>query len=115
MNSSTENKVTPSPANVAPSTGRGLFRRMAPWLVGLLVLSGGAFWWWKAHVADSAATDSTQASGRPAAPPGGAGRRFAGANAIQPVSVQAVRRQDIRVSVNAIGSISALTLTRMSW
>jgi multidrug efflux system membrane fusion protein len=36
------------------------------------------------------------------------GRRFAGANAVLPVSVQSVRQQDIRVSVNAIGSITAL-------
>ena len=46
------------------------------------------------------------------APGGGAGtgqggRRFGGANPVQPVSVETVRRQDIRVTVNAIGSIAA--------
>ncbi len=107
MNNSTEKKVTPQAMPSAPAP-RGLFRRPLPWLVGLLVLSGAAIWWWQAHLADSAVSDSTQASGRADAAHGGGGRRFAGANAVQPVSVQAVRRQDIRVSVNAIGSISAL-------
>ncbi len=107
MNNSTEKKVTPQAMPSAPATGRGLFRSTMPWLLVLLVLSAGAIWWWRAHVADPATSDSAQASGRADATPGGGGRRFAGANAVQPVSVQAVRRQDIRVSVNAIGSISA--------
>ena len=38
---------------------------------------------------------------------GQGGRRFGGANPVQPVSVETVRRQDIRVTVNAIGSIAA--------
>lgn len=38
---------------------------------------------------------------------GQGGRRFGGANPMQPVSVETVRRQDIRVTVNAIGSIAA--------
>jgi multidrug efflux system membrane fusion protein len=108
MNNSTEKKVTPQAAASAPDAKRGLFLRTMPWLVVLLALSGAAVWWWRAHLADSAVSDSAQASGRTDAAPGGAGRRFAGANAVQPVSVQAVRQQDIRVSVNAIGSISAL-------
>ena len=108
MNNSTEKNVTPQATASAPAAKRGLFRRTMPWLVVLLALSGAAVWWWRAHQADSAVSDGTQASGRTDAPPGGGGRRFAGANAVQPVSVQAVRQQDIRVSVNAIGSISAL-------
>ena len=108
MNNSTERKDSPQPTQSAPSTGQGLFRRATPWLLGMLVLGGGAIWWWKAQVADSGAADRTQASARAEAPPGAGGRRFGGANAVQPVSVQSVRRQDIRVSVNAIGSISAL-------
>jgi multidrug efflux system membrane fusion protein len=75
---------------------------------GLLVLGGGAVWWWKAQPADPAVAEATPASGRAEALTGTGGRRFAGAKAVQPVSVQSVRRQDIRVSVNAIGSITAL-------
>lgn len=99
MNNSTEKKVAPQPMPSAPATKRSLFPRAMPWLLVLLVLGGGAVWWWQAQVADPAVAGSSQAGG---------GRRFAGANAVQPVSVQAARRQDIRVSVNAIGSISAL-------
>jgi multidrug efflux system membrane fusion protein len=81
--------------------------RILPWgLVVLLVLAGGGgVWWWKTHSADAGAGAASAASA-----PGGApgGRRFGGASAVQPVSVQAARRQDIRVTVNAIGSIAAL-------
>jgi multidrug efflux system membrane fusion protein len=35
------------------------------------------------------------------------GRRFGGGSGLQPVSVQAVQRQNIRVMVNAIGSLAA--------
>ncbi len=108
MNNSTERKDSPQPPHRASSTGRELFRRATPWLFGLLVLGGGAIWWWQARPADSTVADATPASGRAEALPGTGGRRFAGANAVQPVSVQSVRRQDIRVSVNAIGSITAL-------
>ena len=108
MNHSTDQNATPQPMSSAPAVGRSRFRRSKSWLLVLLVLlGGGAVWWWQAQVADSAASPSTQASGRADAATGGGGRRFAGANAAQPVSVQAARRQDIRVSVNAIGSISA--------
>jgi len=73
--------------------------RTIPWLLAVLLLAGGGgLWWWKTRTADPASPTS--------AAQGGA-RRFGGANAAQPVSVQAVRLQDIRVSVNAIGSIAA--------
>jgi multidrug efflux system membrane fusion protein len=108
MDNSMAGKDSSQPTRLAPSTDQGLFRRMVPWLFGLLVVGGGAIWWWKAHVADSPVPEGTQANGPANAAPGGGGRRFAGANVVQPVSVQAVRRQDIRVSVDAIGSISAL-------
>ncbi len=108
MDNSTERKDGPQPTRLASSADQGLFRRMMPWLFGLLLVGGGVLWWWKAHLADPVASHGTQASGPANAAPGGSGRRFAGANAVQPVSVQAVRRRDIRVSVNAIGSIAAL-------
>jgi multidrug efflux system membrane fusion protein len=75
-----------------------------------LLVGGGALWWWKASGADASGATAAGAASAPAgagAGPGTDGRRFGGANPVQPVSVQAVRRQDIRVSVNAIGSITA--------
>ncbi len=108
MNNSTERKDSPQPPHLASSTGQGLLRRATPWLLGLLILGGGAIWWWQAEVADAAVADSTLVSARAQAPLGTGGRRFAGVNAVQPVSAQSVRQQDIRVSVNAIGSIRAL-------
>jgi multidrug efflux system membrane fusion protein len=78
-----------------------------PWVLAvLLALAGGGFWWWKTHAADAVGGNVAAA----ASAPGGASgaRRFGGASAVQPVSVQAARRLDIRVTVSAIGSITAL-------
>lgn len=47
------------------------------------------------------------AAGTPAGTAGGS-RRFGGGNRVQPVSVMAAKRQDIRVILSAIGNISAL-------
>ncbi len=77
-----------------------------PWLLAALVLLGGVgVWWWKLRTADPAPATATPASPVPGG--GGGARRFGGANSAQPVSVQTVRQQDIRVSVSAIGSIAA--------
>jgi multidrug efflux system membrane fusion protein len=108
MNNSTERKDSPQPPHLASSTSQALFSRAKPWVFGLLVLGGGAVWWWKAQPADPTVAEATPASGRAEALTGAGGRRFAGAKGVQPVSVQSVRRQGIRVSVNAIGSITAL-------
>lgn len=43
-----------------------------------------------------------------AAASGAAGRRFGGANRVQPVTVSAARKQDVKVVLSAIGNISAL-------
>ena len=82
-----------------------------PWILVAAILAGGSLLWWKTRAgADGAAGPAGAASGA-AAGGGGGGRRFAGgpgaANRTQPVSVQPARKQDIRVSVNAIGTISA--------
>ncbi len=61
--------------------------------------AGGAYWWTQRGDSNSAGTD-------PAAAPI-TGRR-PGGNRTQPVSVQAVRQQDVRVVVPAIGTITAL-------
>lgn len=105
MNDPTEQDLTPHRSTQASSGRRGWVRRTMPWLIGLLLV-GAALWWWKSNEGGPDATDAVSTPGRTDRAPGGGGRRFA--NAVQPVSVQAVRRQDIRISVNAIGSISAL-------
>jgi len=85
--------------------------RALPWIIVtvLTASTGSAFWWWKSHAGEPAGGAPGQAASAPAGGPGGASgrRRFGGGNAVQPVAVQAVRRQDIRVNVNAIGSIAA--------
>jgi len=104
---------TPRPFRRAIA-GRGQAGRTLPWVVAVLLLAGsGGAWWWKSRAAASpdaagAQTASAPTRGQAGASGAGAGaRRFGGANAVQPVSVQTVRRQDIRVTVNAIGSMAA--------
>lgn len=72
------------------------WRRPLAWTLAAAVLAAGGAWWWHQHTA--AAADSPAAAG---------GRRFAGANRVQPVSVGVVRRQDLTVSVSAIGTMTA--------
>ncbi len=87
-----------------------------PWVLTALVLVlaiGGGVWWWTHRAADDvrrAHPQNRRLAGwraRAGAATGQGGRRFGGANPVQPVSVETVRRQDIRVTVNAIGSIAA--------
>ncbi len=77
------------------------------WLlvIALVVVGGSGLWLWKARAPDA----TTGAAAQTSAQPGGSSdqRRFGGAKGTQPVSVQAARRQDIRVTVDAIGSIAA--------
>ena len=83
-----------------------------PWVVLVLVLAGGAvLWQTRFRAADTAGgpsvASSAPAAGGPAGPGGAAGRRFSAANRVQPVSVQTVRRLDIRIMVSAIGTVAA--------
>ncbi len=92
-----------------------------PALIAVLVLlaGGGGWWLWSSHGSGDAAGQSAQGASAPGAAgrngpggagpggPGGPGGRFGAANRTQPVSVAAVRKQDVRVSVSAIGSIAA--------
>lgn len=88
-----------------------------PWALVVLLLAGGGAWYWKSRGGDANGNagngGSMAASGAATGGPGGPGgagagnRRFGGNNRVQPVSVQAARTQDIRVSVNAIGTITA--------
>ncbi|WP_334277388.1 efflux RND transporter periplasmic adaptor subunit [Roseateles microcysteis] len=90
---------------------------LATVLLAALAAGAGIGWWGKGQ-SSAAAAAGTPASGAsaPGAPgqggPGGPGsRRFGGANRIQPVSVQAVRKQDIRVMVSAVGTFAAANTT----
>ena len=111
MKNDIENLDTPPPTQPASRIGGKRPGRLLPWVIvaTLALASGGAFWWWKTRTAEAAGAAPGQAASAPGGGPGGAAgrRRFGGANQVQPVSVQAARRQDIRVSVNAIGSITA--------
>ncbi|HET7865398.1 MAG TPA: MdtA/MuxA family multidrug efflux RND transporter periplasmic adaptor subunit [Burkholderiaceae bacterium] len=111
MKNDLENLNAPPPEPHAPAVRRKRPARALPWIIVtvLALASGGAFWWWKTQAGDAAGAAPGQAASAPGGGPGGAAgrRRFGGANQVQPVSVQAARRQDIRVSVNAIGSIAA--------
>lgn len=85
----------------------------ALWWVLLLVIvaaAGGGGWWWKQRQADPAAgaaqADATAGRGGPGAG-GRSAARFSASGQTQPVSVGVVRRQDVRVQVNAIGTMSA--------
>jgi multidrug efflux system membrane fusion protein len=93
--------------NRPPAAGRAL-----PWLIaGLLALGAGGSWWFHlqratpgeavAGASPAASAGSRPGGGRPGGP------RFGGSNRVQPVSVGQVRLQDIRITVNAIGSIAA--------
>ncbi len=78
----------------------------------VVLLAGGAGWWlWSSRGSGDAAGQTAQGASAPGAAgrngPGGPGGRFGAGNRPQPVSVAAVRKQDVRVSVSAIGSIAA--------
>ena len=91
-------------------------------LLTMLIAAGVAGgWWWSQRAGTSVSASAAPASG--AAPAGGlaspisgaasgaggpGARRFGGPNRVQPVSVAAVRKQDVRVVLSAIGNISAL-------
>ena len=99
----------------APSTADFVQRRRqgsAKWLwlllPVLLVAGGVAFWQTRLRGVDSAGGAGAQAPAHAASGAAGAGgRRFGGANRVQPVSVQAVQRRDIRIMVQAIGTMTA--------
>ncbi|MBV8125502.1 MAG: efflux RND transporter periplasmic adaptor subunit [Burkholderiaceae bacterium] len=81
------------------------------WVLGGVVLAGATFWGWK-HLDSGAASDAAaSAPGGASAASGGDGKRSGpggpGGNKPQPVSAQAVRNRDIRVTVGAIGTITA--------
>ncbi|MDM4767976.1 MdtA/MuxA family multidrug efflux RND transporter periplasmic adaptor subunit [Pelomonas sp. SE-A7] len=94
-------------------SGRALY-----WGLAVLALAaGGAGWWWKSSQAGAAGGPGVAASAASGAasgqqgPGGPGGRRFGGGNREQPVSVAPVRRQDVRVMVSAVGTLTASNTT----
>ena len=112
----TANTATPSPS-ARGNTPIRRRRRGRPWtwVLALILLAAGAYalWQFKFKPADTAGAPSSAASAAaggaagPGGPGGAAGRRFSAANRVQPVSVQAARRRDMRIMVSAIGSMGA--------
>ena len=74
------------------------------WLLVVLALAAGGGWWWKQRQAGPDGSSAT--AGASTAGAHGPGRFSAGGQ-VQPVSVGVVRRQDVRVMVQAIGTMSA--------
>ncbi len=68
--------------------------------LALLALGGSGAWWWVQRAPASTSGEGASATG--------SARRFGGANRVQPVSVMAARKQDVRVVLTAIGNIAAL-------
>jgi membrane fusion protein, multidrug efflux system len=95
-----------------PARKRSFFKQRTFWVVSaLLAVTAGAAYGFKdsapvqAVLTIVAPSLANAPAAKPAGGPGG-GRRFGG-GAAQPVSVEAVRTQDIRVMVNAIGNFAA--------
>ena len=114
MSNNTETLAATGQLRLCPFAGRSQFGSATPWVLALLLAVGaGGLGWWKTQGGNAAGGATAQAASAPgggqrgAPGSGSGGRRFGGANAVQPVSVQPARRQDIRVMVNAIGSIAA--------
>lgn len=94
--------------------------KATPWVLGTLALAlagGGAAWWSRqgdapASPAATAAVSAPGASGPASGPrgpgrPGGPGGPGGFGARVQPVSVSPVRQKDIRVTLQAIGTIAA--------
>ncbi|MDP4076661.1 MdtA/MuxA family multidrug efflux RND transporter periplasmic adaptor subunit [Acidovorax sp. A1169] len=93
-----------SPRSLLRQQGRAL------WWVVLLVLIAAAVGgglWWRQRQAAPAQADAPAGRGGPGGPGGRGPARFSAGGQTQPVSVGVVRRQDVRVQVNAIGTMSA--------
>ena len=115
-NAHSEPSALPTVAAGLPAQAKGLAprrrRSRAGWVALLILLLGlgaGGAWYWKKQAAATA--EGAAEGGAPGGPPGAGGagsRRFGAGSRPQPVSARAAKRQDLRVSVNAIGTITAL-------
>jgi multidrug efflux system membrane fusion protein len=100
-----------APRRLPLSAGLSSLRLVLLLALAALLIAAGAWWWTHRSSAESpggAASPAGAASAAGAGAGGGASRRFGGINRVQPVTVAAVRRQDIRVTISAIGNIAAL-------
>ncbi|HUN92210.1 MAG TPA: MdtA/MuxA family multidrug efflux RND transporter periplasmic adaptor subunit [Burkholderiaceae bacterium] len=98
----------PGPLAGQPSTGQRLLRRLA-WIALLVVLVGGGAWGWYRHRA-AASADAPPAA---AASRSGAGAR--GAAGPTPVAVAKVANGNVRVTLNALGTVTPMaTITVQS-
>ncbi len=69
-----------------------------------IALAAG-LWFWKSQSTDAPQAGAVPKTGAGSGPSGS--RRFGGGSGLQPVSVQAVQRQTVRVMVSAIGTMTA--------
>ncbi|RRS03168.1 MdtA/MuxA family multidrug efflux RND transporter periplasmic adaptor subunit [Aquabacterium soli] len=89
------------------------YGKASPWLIGILLALGvGAGWWaWASHSRDASSQAGQGGPGLGASAraqgTGPGTRQRAGGPRPQPVSLAEVRRQDIRITVAAIGTIAA--------
>jgi len=91
--------------NARPPSVKNQPGKVTPWLIGIVLALGAAgAWWYLQHRGQAVQDNASQASN---ASQGKNAPRFGGANKVQPVSVALVKRQDIRVTVSAIGAIAA--------
>ncbi|MBC7699246.1 MdtA/MuxA family multidrug efflux RND transporter periplasmic adaptor subunit [Aquabacterium sp.] len=91
--------------NAIQSSVKNQTGKVTPWLMGVvLALGASGAWWYSQHRGQAGQDGAGPAS---SAPQGKNAPRFGGVNKVQPVSVALVKRQDIRVTVNAIGTIAA--------
>ncbi len=104
MNEKDPTDTPPMPRPRGTYALRGVSGKAWPWVLVLLLCIAGGIGLWQWQSREPAKTAGLAPASTPSAP---SGRRFGGANAVQPVSVESVRRQDIRVTVNAIGSMVA--------
>ena len=104
-----------SPPLVIRSVSSALHERgRARWwvvlaLAALALAAAGGWWWQKRAVPEDGATGPQAGASAPGARrgPGGGAARFSAGGQVQPVSAGVVRRQDMRVQVQAIGTMSA--------
>ncbi|MEO8859377.1 MAG: efflux RND transporter periplasmic adaptor subunit [Burkholderiaceae bacterium] len=77
------------------------------WLIVLLVLAAAGVAVWQVKFRNPSGGPASAASAAQGTGSRGGAGRFGGANRVQPVSVEAVQRRDIRIMVSAIGTMSA--------
>jgi membrane fusion protein, multidrug efflux system len=90
-------------------------KKAVAWGLGVVIVGGAAWWLLQGRMLpqntgspnDPVIVSSPSASGAKPDKPGTRGRRSGGDKGAQPVSVMAVHQQDIRIVVEAIGSLQA--------